>query len=146
MDHIHDAVIERRPIVVGSLHRAVQPHCHSPPRCPDIGLDLIQAPMADHRLVVRPMLNKHLNPSLQKNTCLSSTPSATLRVRLGYGVAMQTNSSTHLGVDERETLSLGRVHGHSLQIMARVLGRVSSTVNCKHARNARGHPYRACTA
>ncbi len=51
MGRMHDAVIERRLIVVGSLHPVVQPHCHSLPRCPDISLNLTEAPMVDHRLV-----------------------------------------------------------------------------------------------
>ena len=49
--------------------------------------------------------------------------------------------------EERETLSLGLAHGHSLRTMARVLGRAPSTVSRESARNtARGRPYRACTA
>ena len=51
MGRMHDAVIEKQLIVVGSLHPVVQPHCHSLPRCPDIGLNLTEAPMVDHRLV-----------------------------------------------------------------------------------------------
>ena len=46
---------------------------------------------------------------------------------------MRTNSSTHLSVDECETLSLGRVHGHSLQIMARMLRWAPSTMSRKRA-------------
>ena len=46
---------------------------------------------------------------------------------------MRTNSSTHLSVDECETLSLGRVHGHSLRIMARVLRWAPSTMSRKCA-------------
>ena len=49
-------------------------------------------------------------------------------------------------IDERETLSLGLAQGQSLRTMARMLGRVPSTVSREHARNVRGHPYRACTA
>ena len=52
----------------------------------------------------------------------------------------------HMSIDERETLSLGLAQGQSLRTMARVLGRVPSTVSREHARNARDHPYRACTA
>ena len=48
---------------------------------------------------------------------------------------------------ERETLSLGLAHGHSLRTMAAVLGRAPSTVSRESARNAaEGQPYRACTA
>ncbi|MDQ6734549.1 MAG: helix-turn-helix domain-containing protein, partial [Nitrospirota bacterium] len=51
-----------------------------------------------------------------------------------------------MSVEERETLSLGLALGHSLRTMATVLGRAPSTVSREHRRNARGHPYRACTA
>ena len=54
---------------------------------------------------------------------------------------------THLSAEDRETLSLGLTHGHSLRTMARVLGRAPSTVSRESARNTtRGRPYRACTA
>ena len=53
---------------------------------------------------------------------------------------------THMSIEERETLSLGLAQGYSLRTMARVLGRAPSTVSRESARNARGHPYRACTA
>ena len=54
---------------------------------------------------------------------------------------------THLSDAERETLSLGLAHGHSLRTMAAVLGRAPSTVSRESARNAaEGQPYRACTA
>ena len=59
---------------------------------------------------------------------------------------MRTNGYTHLSINERETLSLGLTQGHSLRTMALVLGRAPSTVSREHARNASGHPYRACTA
>ena len=59
---------------------------------------------------------------------------------------MRTNSYTHLSIDERETLSVGLAQGQSLRTMARVLGRVPSTVSRESARNARDHPYWACTA
>ena len=60
---------------------------------------------------------------------------------------MRTNGSTHLSVDERETLSLGLAQGYSVRTMATVLRRAPSTVSREQARNvARGHPYRACTA
>ena len=52
----------------------------------------------------------------------------------------------HMSIDERETLSLGLAQGQSLRTMARVLRRAPSTLSREHARNARGHPYRACTA
>ena len=53
---------------------------------------------------------------------------------------------THMRIEERDTLSLGLAQGHSLRTMATVLGRAPSTVSRESARNARGHPYRACTA
>ena len=53
---------------------------------------------------------------------------------------------THMSIEERDTLSLGLAQGYSLRTMARVLGRAPSTVSRESARNARGHPYRACTA
>jgi IS30 family transposase len=53
---------------------------------------------------------------------------------------------THMSIEERETLSLGLAQGYSLRTMARVLGRAPITVSRESARNARGHPYRACTA
>ena len=59
---------------------------------------------------------------------------------------MPKNCNTHMSVEERETLSLGLAHGYSLRRMATVLERALSTVSREHARNARGHPYRACTA
>jgi hypothetical protein len=42
---------------------------------------------------------------------------------MGYGVAMPKQSYTLLSAEDRETLSLGLTHGHSLRTMARVLGR-----------------------
>jgi IS30 family transposase len=52
-----------------------------------------------------------------------------------------------MSAEERETLSLGLTHGHSLRTMALVLGRAPSTVSREVARNAsRDRPYRACTA
>lgn len=59
---------------------------------------------------------------------------------------MRTNGYTHMSIEERETLSLGLAQGQSLRTMARVLGRAPSTVSRERARNARGIPYRACTA
>ena len=60
---------------------------------------------------------------------------------------MHTRSYRHLSADERETLSLGLAHGHSVRTMARVLGRAPSTISRESARNStRGRPYRACTA
>jgi len=66
---------------------------------------------------------------------------------MGYGVAMPKRSYRHMSAEDRETLSLGLTHGHSLRMMARVLGRAPSTVSRESARNTtRGRPYRACTA
>ncbi len=65
---------------------------------------------------------------------------------MGYGVAMRKHCYTHMSIEERETLSLGLAQGYSLRTMASVLGRAPSTVSRESARNARGHPYRACTA
>ena len=60
---------------------------------------------------------------------------------------MPTNCYTHLSAEDRETLSLGLTHGHSLRTMARVLGRAPSTLSREYARNTtRGRPYRACIA
>jgi len=60
---------------------------------------------------------------------------------------MSKQCYTHLSDADRETLSLGLTHGHSLRMMARVLGRAPSTVSRESARNTtRGRPYRACTA
>jgi IS30 family transposase len=66
---------------------------------------------------------------------------------MGYGVAMQTRPYRHMSAEERETLSLGLARGHSLRMMATVLGRAPSTLSRESTRNpARGRPYRACTA
>jgi len=65
---------------------------------------------------------------------------------MGYGVAMSKRSYRHMSTEERETLSLGLAHGHSLRTMASVLGRAPSTVSREHARNAMSARYRACTA
>ena len=60
---------------------------------------------------------------------------------------MPTKCYTHLSAEDRETLSLGLAHGHSLRMMASVLGRSPSTVSRESARHStRGRPYRACTA
>ena len=60
---------------------------------------------------------------------------------------MAKRSYRHLSAEDRETLSLGVAHGHSLRTMARVLGRAPSTVSRELARNTtRGRPYRVCTA
>ena len=60
---------------------------------------------------------------------------------------MHTRSYRHMRAEEREPLSLGLARGHSLRMMATVLGRAPSTVSRESARNkARGRPYRACTA
>ena len=53
---------------------------------------------------------------------------------------------THLSAEDRETVSLGLAQGQSLRRLARILGRAPSTLSREHARNARDHPYRACTA
>ena len=69
-------------------------------------------------------------------------PSATLLALMGYGVAMPKRSDRHMSAEDRETLSLGLAHGHSLRTMARVLGRAPSTVSRESARNTtRGGPY-----
>ena len=60
---------------------------------------------------------------------------------------MSKRAYRHMSVEDRETLSLGLAHGHSLRMMAGVLGRAPSTVSREAARNTtRGRPYRACTA
>lgn len=60
---------------------------------------------------------------------------------------MKTTSYTHMSFEERETLSLGLVQGHSLRTMATILGRTPSTLSREHIRNAtKNRPYRACTA
>jgi transposase, IS30 family len=59
---------------------------------------------------------------------------------------MSTRSYRHMSAEDRETLSLGLAHGHSLRMMARVVGRAPSTVSREHIRNTVGGPYRACTA
>jgi transposase, IS30 family len=52
-----------------------------------------------------------------------------------------------MSAEERETLSLGVARGHSLRMMATVLGRAPSTLSRESTRNTvRGRPYRACTA
>ena len=42
---------------------------------------------------------------------------------------MPTKCYTHLSAEDRETLSLGLAHGHSLRMMASVLGQSPSTVS-----------------
>ena len=59
---------------------------------------------------------------------------------------MAKHRYTHMSAEERETLSLGRAQGLPLRVIARVLGRAPSTVSREYTRNARGIPYRACTA
>ena len=60
---------------------------------------------------------------------------------------MRKKCYTHLSAEDRETLSLGLAHGHSLRAMAKVWGRAPSTMSRESARNStRGRPYRACTA
>jgi IS30 family transposase len=51
---------------------------------------------------------------------------------------MTTRCYTHLSAEDRETLSLGLTHGHSLRAMANVLGRAPSTVSRESARNRVG--------
>ena len=54
---------------------------------------------------------------------------------------------THLSPEERAALSLGLTQGHSLRMMARVLGRAPSTLSRECARNTtRGYSYRVRTA
>ena len=66
---------------------------------------------------------------------------------MGYGVAMRTRSYRHMNAEDRETVSLGLAHGHSLRALASVLGRAPRPVSRELARNrVRGRPYRACTA
>ena len=66
---------------------------------------------------------------------------------MGYGAAMPRNCYPHLSAEDRETVSLGLPHGHSLRTMARVLRRAPSTLSRESARHTtRGRPYRACTA
>ena len=48
---------------------------------------------------------------------------------MGYGVAMRTRSYRHMNAEDRETLSLGLAHGHSLRMMAQMLGRAPSIVS-----------------
>lgn len=60
---------------------------------------------------------------------------------------MSTKCYAHLSAEDRETLSLGLTHGHSLRTMTQILGRSPSTLSREIARNTtRGCPYRACTA
>ena len=59
---------------------------------------------------------------------------------------MSKNCYTHMSAEERETMSVGLAQGLPLRVMARVLGRAPSTVSREYTRNARGVPYRACTA
>ena len=50
-------------------------------------------------------------------------------------------------IEERETLSLGLVHGQPLRTMATGMGRAFSMVSREHARYAaKGRPFRAGTA
>jgi IS30 family transposase len=60
---------------------------------------------------------------------------------------MSTRAYRHMSAEDRETLSLGLAYGHSLRMMARVLGRAPSTMSREAARNTtRGRPYRTCMA
>ncbi len=72
---------------------------------------------------------------------------------------MSTRSYRHMSAEDRETLSLGLAHGHSLRMMARVLGRAPSTVSreshpqltvgptvsCLHGAHPRGGPSLSAT-
>ena len=49
---------------------------------------------------------------------------------------MPKQCDRHMRIEERETLSLGLVHGRSLRAMATVMGRAFSMVSREHARNA----------
>ena len=83
-----------------------------------------------------------LDQLTQECLCLVLTPSATLQAPMGYGVAMRKQYYTHLSAEDRETLSLGLAHSHSLRTRATVLGRVPSIVSRESARNTlRGRPY-----
>ena len=78
---------------------------------------------------------------IEKEETGKKTPSATLQALLGYGVAMPKRSYRHRSAEDRETLSLGLAHGHSLRTMATVLGRAPSTVSRESARNTpQGRP------
>ena len=55
---------------------------------------------------------------------------------------MSKQCDRHMRVEERETLSLGLVHGWSLRTMATVMGRAFSMVSREHARNAAKGPDR----
>ena len=60
---------------------------------------------------------------------------------------MTKSCYTHLSSEERATLSLGLAQGHSLRMVARVLGRAPSTLSRECARNTtRGHAYCVSTA
>ena len=61
---------------------------------------------------------------------------------MGYGVAMRTSCYRRLSAEERETLILGLPPRYSLRTMARILGRATSTLSRKVARNTtRERPY-----
>ena len=53
---------------------------------------------------------------------------------------------THLSAEDRETLSLGLAHGHSLRRMASVLGRSPSTISRELLRNAQPAGYASTAA
>jgi IS30 family transposase len=55
---------------------------------------------------------------------------------------MPKQCDRHMRVEERETLSLGLVHGQSLRTMATAMGRAFSMVSHEHSRNAAKDPDR----
>ena len=57
-----------------------------------------------------------------------------------------TRSASRLSLDEREEISRGLAGGESLRVIARKLGRASSTVSREVAANGGRRRYRACTA
>jgi len=59
---------------------------------------------------------------------------------------MPKQCDRHMRVEERETLSLGLVHGQSLWTMATGMGRAFSMVSREHARNAAKGPDRLVPA
>lgn len=62
-----------------------------------------------------------------------------------YGVAMPKTGYTHLSAEEREPMSLGLAHGHSLRTMAPVVGQIPGIVSRELVHNAaRGRSYRGC--
>lgn len=58
---------------------------------------------------------------------------------MGYGVTMPMRRYRCMSAEDRETLSLGLAHGHSLRTKASVLGRAPSTVSRESTRMVPGH-------